>query len=394
MEAYERAGLHRVYLGDEAVLELTGFDIEAKGRQHARRGWNRGRRDGLQAEVRRSGTLDAATVAELVELSDRWRGGAAERGLLDVAGPAVRPAGRRLRRGDRPGRRRRAGRLPQPGAVGTGRGEPGRDAPGQGRPQRRQRVPDRGGGPAAAGARRHPALAELRLPARADHGRRRAPGRRCGPGCRPGSCAGWTRWFQIESLYLFNQKFGPDWVPRYCAVQSLEDLPRVAIAMGRAEGFVESPVRLPWRRRPTGTPSPAGSARAAGEVGGAAGRGARVRRAGGDRRARSSRPGPPGRPRRRARRAAGPRRRPAGPGRGPGPPHGRRAAAEPGGAGAAGEARPAAGRRGGPVPGRLHPHGHPGRGPASAGSGWPRARRPTTRSGSPGGSCSGTRSAG
>ena len=30
LEAYERAGLHRVYLGDEAVLELTSFDVDAK----------------------------------------------------------------------------------------------------------------------------------------------------------------------------------------------------------------------------------------------------------------------------------------------------------------------------------------------------------------------------
>ena len=103
-------------------------------------------------------------------------------GLLDVAGSAVRPAGRRVRRGDRPGRRRRVGRLPQPGAVGAGRGEPGRDAAGQECPQRRERVPDRGGGPAAAGARRHPALAQLRLPARADHGRRRRRGVAVDPG--------------------------------------------------------------------------------------------------------------------------------------------------------------------------------------------------------------------
>jgi lysyl-tRNA synthetase class 2 len=44
--------------------------------------------------------------------------------------------------------------------------------------------------------------------------------------------------FQIESLYRFNKKFRPRWVPRYLACEAMEDLPRVALAALRAEGLL------------------------------------------------------------------------------------------------------------------------------------------------------------
>jgi hypothetical protein len=55
---------------------------------------------------------------------------------------------------------------------------------------------------------------------------------------------------QIETLYRFNRKFAPAWQPRYLAVESPEELPRVALATLRAEGLLS----LPWqlRRRHSG----------------------------------------------------------------------------------------------------------------------------------------------
>ncbi len=58
------------------------------------------------------------------------------------------------------------------------------------------------------------------------------------------------RWFllrmsdsmQIESLWRFNAKFDPDWVPRYAVYDSLENLLSSAVAVARAESFVELPV--------------------------------------------------------------------------------------------------------------------------------------------------------
>ncbi|WP_184350145.1 phosphatidylglycerol lysyltransferase domain-containing protein [Streptomyces olivoverticillatus] len=57
-----------------------------------------------------------------------------------------------------------------------------------------------------------------------------------------------SRWFQIESLYKFNEKFRPRWEPRFVVFPNSRDLPRIGFAMMQAEGFLELP-RL-MRRRP------------------------------------------------------------------------------------------------------------------------------------------------
>jgi lysyl-tRNA synthetase class 2 len=50
-----------------------------------------------------------------------------------------------------------------------------------------------------------------------------------------------SRWFQIESLYRFNAKFQPDWLPRFIVYPGAGDLPRIAIAALEAEAFIVWP---------------------------------------------------------------------------------------------------------------------------------------------------------
>ncbi len=50
-----------------------------------------------------------------------------------------------------------------------------------------------------------------------------------------------SRWFQIESLYRFNAKFQPEWLPRYVVYPGAGDLPRIAIAALEAEAFIVWP---------------------------------------------------------------------------------------------------------------------------------------------------------
>ncbi|CAL9425817.1 Lysylphosphatidylglycerol biosynthesis bifunctional protein LysX [Streptomyces sp. enrichment culture] len=59
-----------------------------------------------------------------------------------------------------------------------------------------------------------------------------------------------SRWWQIESLYRANAKYRPVWEPRFILYQKSSELLRIALAGGRAEGFVTAP-RLPalFRRR-------------------------------------------------------------------------------------------------------------------------------------------------
>ncbi len=47
---------------------------------------------------------------------------------------------------------------------------------------------------------------------------------------------------QIESLWTFNEKFQPEWHPRYACYDSPEHLLSASIAVARAESFFEIPV--------------------------------------------------------------------------------------------------------------------------------------------------------
>ncbi|MCL6537708.1 MAG: phosphatidylglycerol lysyltransferase domain-containing protein [Acidothermus sp.] len=50
-----------------------------------------------------------------------------------------------------------------------------------------------------------------------------------------------SRWVQIESLYRFNAKFHPEWVPRYLVFPDMLDVPRIALAALEAEAFIVWP---------------------------------------------------------------------------------------------------------------------------------------------------------
>jgi lysylphosphatidylglycerol synthetase-like protein (DUF2156 family) len=47
---------------------------------------------------------------------------------------------------------------------------------------------------------------------------------------------------QIESLWTFNEKFQPEWNPRYAAYDSPEHMLSASIAVARAESFFEIPI--------------------------------------------------------------------------------------------------------------------------------------------------------
>ena len=53
-----------------------------------------------------------------------------------------------------------------------------------------------------------------------------------------------SRWWQIDSLYRFNDKFRPQWQPRYFSYSRARDVPRIALAALEAEAFVVKPRAL------------------------------------------------------------------------------------------------------------------------------------------------------
>ncbi len=62
-----------------------------------------------------------------------------------------------------------------------------------------------------------------------------------------------SRWFQIESLYKFNAKFCPVWVPRFFVFPGTKDAVRVGVAALEAEAFLVWPrLELRWLARRLG----------------------------------------------------------------------------------------------------------------------------------------------
>jgi lysyl-tRNA synthetase class 2 len=55
--------------------------------------------------------------------------------------------------------------------------------------------------------------------------------------------------FQLDSLFRFNQHFGPRWQPRYVIVDRFRDLPRVTIAAMAAERYLPFAEILRGRER-------------------------------------------------------------------------------------------------------------------------------------------------
>ncbi|HYT25639.1 MAG TPA: phosphatidylglycerol lysyltransferase domain-containing protein, partial [Actinomycetota bacterium] len=240
---YAAAGLHVAYLGDEALLDLERFTLDGRALRIARQSWNRARRAGFESVVCRSSELAPDAVASLRELSERWRGGAAERGFSMALGRLFDPRdGQTLvvAARDADGRPQGFLHFVPWGADGASLDVMRRD------PEAPAVLNDF---LVVEAARRLPEVGVRRLSLNFSFLRAvLAAGAEPDVPVRLRA----VRWllrrlshpFQIETLYRFNKKFGPTWHPRYVAVEVLEELPRIALAALRAEGLLQPPWRL------------------------------------------------------------------------------------------------------------------------------------------------------
>src|SRR6266508_2815175 len=244
---YQQAGLLVVYLGDEAVLDLDGFSLEGRAVRIARQSWHRACRAGFTCQVARAVDLDPDTVTALRALSRRWLGGAAERGFSMALGRLFDPHDQHtyvVAAQDRSGQLRGFLHFVPWGSDGASLDVMRRD-------------------------RQAPAILNDYLVVEAAMRLRELGVRRISlnfsflrgvlaAGAEPTAPLGlrlqrWalrrlSRRFQIETLYRFNKKFDPAWLPRYLAVEAIEDLPRVALGALRLEGLL-APSRPPARQR-------------------------------------------------------------------------------------------------------------------------------------------------
>jgi lysyl-tRNA synthetase class 2 len=243
-EAYRRAGLDALELGDEAVIELADFSLEGRPMRVVRQAANRARRAGYRAEIARQGELDEPGLSEAAATSQALRNGETERGFsmaLGRVGDSDDPDLVLVRIRD--GQDRLVAVLT---LVPWGRQGLSLDL------MRRSRDSENGTVEFAVTEliawARGQGLQRLSLNFAVFRSVFERGGRiGAGPVLRV-----WRRlllfastWWQIESLYRANAKYGPDWYPRFVCFPRAADLPRVSIAALQAEAFIQRP-RLHW----------------------------------------------------------------------------------------------------------------------------------------------------
>ncbi|MHB1912916.1 MAG: bifunctional lysylphosphatidylglycerol flippase/synthetase MprF [Acidimicrobiales bacterium] len=230
--AARRAGMHAIYVGDEALVRTEGFRLDLPSMRNVRQATKRSANFGVTTEVRLEAEVDAGLRAELAELAEEARGPAPERGFSMTFSDTA---------------------LTRPECViVTGRDAEGRliavqrYAPCMGgralsldlmrrRPRSPNGVNERMIVDTVAWAAEHGfdhvSLNFATFKTLMDLGDERN---------RLQRVEYWLvhlldRWIKVESLYRFNAKFHPEWLARWVAFASVADLPAVLVAALVAE---------------------------------------------------------------------------------------------------------------------------------------------------------------
>lgn len=236
---WARFDLEVLEIGDEAIVDTRTFALDGRSMRGVRQAVSRIRRAGYQAQVRRAEELSDAELAELAALAANWRGTATERGFSMALGRMGDP-GSVLVTAHHRGRIRGVLQFVPWGARGLSMDV-----------MRRDRTADNGINELMitelllSGPERdihHVSLNFAAFRAVMEQGNRIGAGPFARVSAKVIHLS--SRWIQIESLYRFNAKFGPRWVPRYLVYPGVRDLPRVGIAAFEAEGLAGRPSRL------------------------------------------------------------------------------------------------------------------------------------------------------
>ncbi|HEY3479837.1 MAG TPA: phosphatidylglycerol lysyltransferase domain-containing protein [Streptomyces sp.] len=246
-------GLDALELGDEAIVTTGEFTLQGRAMRNVRQMVKRIERSGYECRVRRVRDLTEDEKDRVRLAADAWRGTDTERGFSmalgrfgeELDGDCVVVTAHKEREPDAP--------HPELGDlravlhfVPWGRDGLSLEL------MRRDRSADPGLNELliVAALQEAPALGINRVSLNFAMFRSAlARGERIGAGP---VLRGWrgllvflSRWFQIESLYKFNEKFQPDWVPRFLVFPNSRDLPRIGFAIMQAEGFVTLSLPLP-----------------------------------------------------------------------------------------------------------------------------------------------------
>ncbi|MHB8341563.1 MAG: bifunctional lysylphosphatidylglycerol flippase/synthetase MprF, partial [Mycobacteriales bacterium] len=244
---YETLGLRSIYVGDEAVVDVAAFSLTGRSRRNVRQAVQRTHNSGVAVELVREGTLEEGLRQQLLRIDALDRGRAPDRGFAMALDGLLsgRDADCLLVMCRNPGGEPVAFQRYVPCLAGRGLSL---DA--------MRRLPD---APNGVNERmivellewcRGRDVTEVSLNFSAFR-------RLLDPAVRHGRGQEAEAWLlrrfdpvvQLHSLYRFNAKFGPRWVPRHVVYRSRADLGAIGLAALAAEAY------LPGARRP----SPPGS---------------------------------------------------------------------------------------------------------------------------------------
>ncbi|WP_084252944.1 bifunctional lysylphosphatidylglycerol synthetase/lysine--tRNA ligase LysX [Devriesea agamarum] len=235
--AYADAGLAVIALGDEAILDSNRFDLANTSMTPVRRAVAHARKAGLTTQIRRHQDLTDEDMRDVENLAETWREGGVERGFSMALNRLGDPAdGQCVLVSAHDEQGRMVGFL---SFVPWGRRGASLDL--------MRRAPEAPNGTnellVAAMMQDGSSLGITRVSLNFAMFRSIfAEAQRIGanPVTRLNShiLGRLDRIFQLERLYRSNQKFQPEWIPRYLCAEGLLTLARVAWAAGVAEGFI------------------------------------------------------------------------------------------------------------------------------------------------------------
>jgi lysyl-tRNA synthetase, class II len=245
-EVWCREGnLTALELGDEAVVNVAEFSLAGRSMRNVRQMVNRVSKHGYTAEVRRISDITPREIDAIVRAADSWRGSQTERGFSMALGRIGAPGDENcvLATATEDGVVRAVLQLVPWGTDGLSLDLMRRDKAAQ---------PGLNDFLIAETIKAAPGLGVKRISLNFAVFRAALErGERIGAGP---VLKAWrsvliflSKWFQIESLYKFNAKFGPVWQPRFFVFPSTRDAPRIAVAALEAEAFLIWP-RLELRR--------------------------------------------------------------------------------------------------------------------------------------------------
>jgi lysyl-tRNA synthetase class 2 len=260
LETYHRLGFRSVCVGEEAVKRPDDFSLEGRRVRKLRQSVHRIQRRGWRIEVYNGAEIEPETEAEINALEARWR--AQQSRLLGFAMSMGR-----FEAGVGPADLYLLARSPDGGLAATmrfigHRGKLSLDT--------MRRVGETPNGlnealvcRALEVARQrgitqvslnYAGLAHLIRPSPRGGLRRRMINL---------GLALLSRQFQMERLVRFNEKFSPEWRPRYLVYPTRRSLPRAVYRVLQAEGYISPPHHALDPRQPITTPRPPRALRSA-----------------------------------------------------------------------------------------------------------------------------------